>query len=87
MFAVLHIVAMSHFILIINKVKTTWIPPRYGVYKIPVEQICLPEADGTMIHFCCDNCNRITYILDTVIPAIHALFPGGNGDSVIILSL
>ena len=67
---------MSHFILIINKAKTTWIPPRFGVYEIAVEQMCLPEVNGTMIHFCCGNCDRITSISDNVIPAIYTLLPG-----------
>ena len=50
-------------------------PPKYGLYEIAVEQICLSEMNKNMIHFCCDACNRFTLISNDIIPAVYTILP------------
>ena len=64
---------MGDIVLIINKPKVVWIPPRFGVFQVAVEQYSNIEQ---LTHFCSDNCQRVTFVGGRAVSAIYS-FVGG----------
>lgn len=72
---------MSKLALIITQSEAVWIPPRSGEICIAVEQYTQNFNDD-IIHFCCDSCDRFTYIDGNCLPAIYTIFKNGVRNNV-----
>lgn len=67
---------MYECVIIINNPHFTWVPPLYGEIKICIDQFLSRSNTNSIVHVCVDNCERLTYCNENIIPALFTFLCG-----------